>query len=69
MGEFTREKTIPVPCHYCSNTRLFDCKESAQGVIEIKCPQCKVVSTIDLQHVNQRRKGGVDVSPRKQPKA
>jgi transposase-like protein len=56
MGKFTREKIIPVPCPYCSNTRLFDCKKSSEGIIEIKCPQCKRVSTIDLQYVNQRRK-------------
>lgn len=56
MKKTTREKVIHVPCPYCTNTRLFDSKESAVGIIEIKCPQCKEIIEIDLEKVNRKRR-------------
>ena len=56
MQQPTREKSMHVPCPYCSNRRLFDCKDSSEGVIEIKCQHCKKVVVIDLHKISQRRR-------------
>lgn len=56
MKKTTSEKVIHVPCPHCSNTRLFDCKEFAEGIIEIKCHHCKSIVKIDLQRINHKRR-------------
>ena len=55
---FITGEEIHVHCPNCSNKRLFDCGLSAEGIVKIKCPCCKEVSVINLQHVTrqQRRK-------------
>ncbi len=50
------EEEIHVNCSYCSNKRLFDCGASAEGIIKIKCPCCKVVSVINLKHVTEKQR-------------
>jgi len=50
------EGEIHVHCPNCSNKRLFDCGASAEGIIKIKCPCCKIVSVINLQHVSERHR-------------
>lgn len=52
------DEEIHVHCPNCSNKRLFDCGLSAEGMVKIKCPCCRAVSIINLQHVTkqQRRK-------------
>ena len=53
--QFTDEE-IHVHCPNCSNKRLFDCVASAEGIIKIKCPCCRIVSVINLQHVTEKQK-------------
>lgn len=50
------EEEIHINCSYCSNKRLLDCGESAEGIIKIKCPCCKVVSVINLKHVTEKQR-------------
>ncbi|MHB8129265.1 MAG: hypothetical protein ACYDEX_09730 [Mobilitalea sp.] len=47
---------IHVHCPRCSNKRLFDCGLEAEGIIRIKCPCCREVSVINLQHVTEEQK-------------
>jgi len=51
-----QEGEIHVLCPSCSNKRLFDCGTSAEGIIKIKCPCCREVSVINLQHVTQKQR-------------
>ena len=53
--EFTDEE-IHVHCPNCSNQRLFDCGAASEGIIKIKCPCCKAVAVINLQHVSDSYK-------------
>lgn len=53
--EFTDEN-IHVQCPNCSNQRLFDCGAASEGIIKIKCPCCKAVAVINLQHVSDSYK-------------
>lgn len=52
----TTDEDIHVHCPNCSNKRLFDCGLSSEGIIKIKCPCCKAVSVINLQHVTERQR-------------
>ena len=50
------DEEIRVHCPNCSNKRLFDCGTEAEGIIKIKCPCCKAVSVINLQHVTKKQR-------------
>lgn len=52
----TTKDSIQVHCPNCTNKRLFDCGAESEGIIRIKCPCCKAVSVINLQHVSEKRK-------------
>ena len=52
----TTDDEIHVHCPNCSNKRLFDCGLNAEGIVRIKCPYCKAVSVINLQHVTERQR-------------
>lgn len=50
------DEEIHVHCPNCSNKRLFDCRTGAEGIIKIKCPCCRSVSVINLQHVTEEQR-------------
>lgn len=52
----TREKDIQVHCPYCSQKRLFDCEESSQGIVKIKCPTCKSIVYFNLQLISEQHR-------------
>ena len=51
-----KDEEIHVHCPNCSNKRLFDCGAASEGIIKIKCPSCRTVAVINLQHVSESYK-------------
>ena len=47
-----RNQDIRVHCPKCSFKRLFDVAEPAGGIIKIKCPSCKAMLELDLEHIS-----------------
>lgn len=43
-------KVNHVRCPYCKNKRLFDVTKEGSGAVSIKCPICKNIVVIELEH-------------------
>lgn len=49
------KKTLDsVPCPNCGNKRLFDIKIDGKGVVQIKCPRCRVICNIEISENSNR---------------
>lgn len=48
-----KEGAVPVKCPCCGR-RLFDMKRETDGIISIKCDQCKAVLSVSMHHNKYR---------------
>ena len=50
-----KQDFIKVHCPKCSNRRLFDLAGYSNGVVRIKCPQCRNEVELQLDKCNEDR--------------